>query len=775
MFRTGHVSRGFTLVLSASLVILSVADAAAQSRQPRKFALLLAVPPKSAPGFPDPNAIQLANRNDVYRSYFDAVDPNIDSFTDYWWEISYGTVRVSGNVYGWVELPWPVLPKVDVLDPNGGTVSPDNVTTAAGMTGLRLPIVDLNGDGWLEQFEGEEIDQSVQAIVTDYNGDYDGTGSPDPNYIPAPGPTYETPGFVDFTNDRYRRPVWTPGERFRDLNGNGRYDALLEAFRKGWCAKQDTGDPNSGGGTGACCNGMTCTASTQSNCHAPGVFYPGQTCAGTPNVCGGKAGGSCGVDPNSIDPNSPCAGDGKPEPTDAEICDLDGDKTWDFPEPFEDFLRIYDPSGMTPESRWRKLDPSYKNTDEQDRAWAEAYIRMNYPGDVGEPLRYKGDTHARGFMARFGNDKYDGPDNWVESSGSGSKMQQRPGAAGMWVQGKKTRAPDDPANPYRWDYKGWWEAYWVDSHARTADFNPGPAPTPPTWDERIPNLAPFDPADPPVGLPTGMPFVPNCGGTDARRDQSKDCCKPPCDDPNACQNPDTAVDPASPGTGQGDDTTAPILPDSLDRNHDGIPDRYDGPAEFDDLPSSVYHARNVSGILNYVTSDPAARFNYGGDGRLGEVTSTRNSSIWGEDFSNETPNQNAFPDGWIPPGGPLAYNVHGANRYDAGNVLNLEFLTWMREAMSWPVRAITYDATSKRLWAADPALTSLTRIDPDPNHPTDPNNPVVAVVAPFHFADPALVPNIRAKPSSDLEKSLGIIHTLLASPWAICGNVCRYW
>jgi hypothetical protein len=35
-------------------------------------------------------------------------------------------------------------------------------------------------------------------------------------------------------------------------------------------------------------------------------------------------------------------------------------------------------------------------------------------------------------------------------------------------------------------------------------------------------------------------------------------------------------------------------------------------------------------------------------------------------------------------------------------------------------------------------------------------------------------PAIRDKPSRALLNSLGTIHILFASPWAICGNVCRY-
>ena len=55
----------------------------------------------------------------------------------------------------------------------------------------------------------------------------------------------------------------------------------------------------------------------------------------------------------------------------------------DFPEPFEDFIVIYDPEAGHPASRWKKLDPSWKNESADSKAWSEAYIRANYPGFVG--------------------------------------------------------------------------------------------------------------------------------------------------------------------------------------------------------------------------------------------------------------------------------------------------------------------------------------------------------------------------------------------------------
>ncbi|HVP13218.1 MAG TPA: thrombospondin type 3 repeat-containing protein [Phycisphaerae bacterium] len=221
------------------------------------------------------------------------------------------------------------------------------------------------------------------------------------------------------------------------------------------------------------------------------------------------------------------------------------------------------------------------------------------------------------------------------------------------------------------------------------------------------------------------------------------CTSPKLEDPNN----GTGYVPAALNTG-------PILPDTLDMNGDGIPDVYDGPAEFDDLPSSIYHARSVHGL------------GYGGDGRPGEVTSTRNTAIYGQDFGLGYPDAPPDPDGSIPAGGPLAYNVHGTNGYDAGNVLNLEYLTWwkgakpltslsLKKTLAWEGagvnRLYTIESSTNKLFTI-----SLTSDPNDPNDPggylwsfnpndpnamvekgalnSDPNNPVVASVAAIALA-----------------------------------------
>jgi hypothetical protein len=130
---------------------------------------------------------------------------------------------------------------------------------------------------------------------------------------------------------------------------------------------------------------------------------------------------------------------------------------------------------------------------------------------------------------------------------------------------------------------------------------------------------------------------------------------------------DGTVDPRNSGVGGG----RKILPDELDTNGDSIPDRYDGPAEYDDLPSSIYHAQSISGI------------EYGGDQALGEVTSVRNVNYdnhppYGDDVGTGDPGGAGSGDHVIPAGGPLAYRVHGSNGYDGGNVLELEYITWVR-------------------------------------------------------------------------------------------------
>jgi hypothetical protein len=395
----------------------------------------------------------------------------------------------------------------------------------------------------------------------------------------------------------------------------------------------------------------------------------------------------CGL--ASFDPPlcSDCVVDGEIE--NDEFCDLDGDGQWDSPEPFEDFLIIYDPEAGS----WIKLDPSSKNMNARSRAWAEAYIRANYPGD------------AQALIERCGNGQYDGPDRWTESGtqenpSAGSKLQQRPMGL-MWEFGAVTPRPEQGIFP--WSYKDWWNAYWNDKRGQVGLPPEAEPPLPPEWNPLIPRLVEFDPENPSdsavppdPGEPL-RPFNPNTGGPHARPSEADQvACVPEQDPGDGCTLP--IPDPETRGDGMGDGTDqGDILPDTLDENNDGLFDYYDGPAEYDDLPSSIYHARNVSGL------------GYGGDGRPGEVTGTRGTNPWGEDFGSGHPEGAGGPDGIIPAAGPLAYNIHGANGYDGGNVLNLEFLTWYKE----PFAALAgLAATNDVLYGADTGVNQLVDVNP---------------------------------------------------------------
>ena len=96
---------------------------------------------------------------------------------------------------------------------------------------------------------------------------------------------------------------------------------------------------------------------------------------------------------------------------------------------------------------------------------------------------------------------------------------------------------------------------------------------------------------------------------------------------------------------------------------------YDGPREFRDLPSAIYHA--------------------GGDLRFGEQTDPQSESISGTDYG-----RGYKPDNIVEIAGPLAYNIHGDKGYDAGNQAIMELFTWNTEgATSANTDTCTLNAT----------------------------------------------------------------------------------
>ncbi len=170
--------------------------------------------------------------------------------------------------------------------------------------------------------------------------------------------------------------------------------------------------------------------------------------------------------------------------------------------------------------------------------------------------------------------------------------------------------------------------------------------------------------------------------------------------------PDLEDDQAWPGWSQADPTDNILPPANL---------TYDGPKEYDDLASSLYHTKwstNVGALGDRADDAPIAgdingdgvddqvfNLNYGGDLALGEVTTTSpfevDRNYYGHDQGGFQPTV-IFPDTYIVPAGPMAGGdtaffldgallqnfdcqidpISGSPGFDGGNVFNLEFMTW---------------------------------------------------------------------------------------------------
>ena len=144
----GLTGRSVFLVAAVGLMVGSLASSGYGDE--RRFHVMLAWPTKSVE---DPAALQQAledaNPGEIYNWYFRMDgDDGIDSFAEYWDEISYGNVNVSGSVDGWVEVPWPVFP--------------EGVATNVVM-GYTLPFDDLNISGGFTRFAGEDMNQFLAA------------------------------------------------------------------------------------------------------------------------------------------------------------------------------------------------------------------------------------------------------------------------------------------------------------------------------------------------------------------------------------------------------------------------------------------------------------------------------------------------------------------------------------------------------------------------------------------------------------------------------------
>ncbi len=217
----GAVSLLATMCGGAMGLLLSSGIARAGERQ---FLVILATSPKQYPN-PDRDPLGrptggLINRQAIFNQYFDTANDDIGSFAEYWEEISYGDVTISGNVADWINLQWAIQPPL--LDPTeDDDINPsDEDLDNNESRNSPANFYDLNRSGQYEYGQGEQFDNYSASTRIDIDGD--------PNRQDN-GPTVLGPGSFHHTESPFFWPVWKPGERFVDMDDDGKWDGLDEA------------------------------------------------------------------------------------------------------------------------------------------------------------------------------------------------------------------------------------------------------------------------------------------------------------------------------------------------------------------------------------------------------------------------------------------------------------------------------------------------------------------------------------------------------------------
>lgn len=218
--RTQKVLLTSMFAVTAVGACLSLVETASAGE--RKYLVTLASSPKQYPYDTAQPPGGLINKELVRRQYFEE-NPfdNIGSFAEYWEEISYGDVTISGRATDWILLPWPIQPPlIDITraTPEDGPPVDDPIDDPE----LRMSpshFASMNGNAVFEYGMGERIVNTIAASITDYDGDPGGNNN-GPN-TPPDGSFHET------TNAAH--PVWKPGERYLDMDNDNKWDALDEA------------------------------------------------------------------------------------------------------------------------------------------------------------------------------------------------------------------------------------------------------------------------------------------------------------------------------------------------------------------------------------------------------------------------------------------------------------------------------------------------------------------------------------------------------------------
>ena len=215
--------RKLTLAMAIVVFGATLAPHAARAAE-RKFMVMLANSPKQYPG-PSRDPLGqptggLINRKTIGDQYFDKLKPEIGSFAEYWEEISYGDVTVAGIPTDWVSIPWPIQPMLVNVNADGPTGPPTEEIGNDDPARMTPSLYhENNASGQYEYGASEPFDTGTARIILDFNGDPE--GEDDGPFVPGPGGMDVTPNA--------RNDVYMPGERFLDIDGDGKWDALDEA------------------------------------------------------------------------------------------------------------------------------------------------------------------------------------------------------------------------------------------------------------------------------------------------------------------------------------------------------------------------------------------------------------------------------------------------------------------------------------------------------------------------------------------------------------------
>ncbi|MCH9035230.1 MAG: hypothetical protein IID42_12140, partial [Planctomycetes bacterium] len=289
----------------------------------RKFVVMLAHSPKAFTlenGVPKLPPGGLPKADIIRKDYFDPDNnPEIDSFAEYWEEISYRDVTVTGRAFEWISLPWAFAPTapnalprnsaanfIDLFRDENGRCrnSPQGLGRFAYGAGEVFCDCQTSND----HVTDIGLDKCGALVITDLVGEL-------PNVISSARKLGLDDSIAVGIN------VWTPGERFLDLDADDRWDGIDE--------KNDMMCHGPDGCRGICsamiCEDMSGYCQTEADCP------PGVGCQrGSLTHCDDESGTICSV-------TNPCSGGSRcvladmpcPEPrcdggpNDGEFCNPD--------------------------------------------------------------------------------------------------------------------------------------------------------------------------------------------------------------------------------------------------------------------------------------------------------------------------------------------------------------------------------------------------------------------------------------------------------------------